>query len=118
MRGRAAGSGTAKAPDELRRTGELGNLDRERLSADYEGVALTLVDALTTLAVMGNASEFAWAARWLSANVRPDACRPCASAMLMHAGFAFLSRQPDMHAQAMPQLPWACQGTGFCAPFH
>ena len=46
----------------------------ERLSADYEGVALSLVDALTTLAVMGNASEFAWAARWLSANVRPGAC--------------------------------------------
>ncbi|KAK9826719.1 hypothetical protein WJX81_001107 [Elliptochloris bilobata] len=53
--------------------GELGNLNMERLSANYEGVALTLVDALSTLAVMGNASEFAWAVRWLSANLDFDA---------------------------------------------
>lgn len=72
----------------------------ERLSADYEGVALSLVDALTTLAVMGNASEFAWAVRWLSANVRLGARMPCASGQLI----ASPSRQPHMHAQAMPLL--------------
>ena len=51
--------------------GELGNLNLERLTENYEGVALSLVDALSTLAVMGNASEFSWAVQWLSANVRP-----------------------------------------------
>ena len=30
---------------------------------NYSGVALTLIDALDTLAVMGNASEFAWGVR-------------------------------------------------------
>jgi len=55
----------------LSHAGELGNLNLERLTENYEGVALSLVDALSTLAVMGNATEFSWAVQWLSANVRP-----------------------------------------------
>ena len=39
--------------------GELGNLNREHLSSTYEGVALTLIDATSTLAVVGNVSDFA-----------------------------------------------------------
>ena len=38
----------------------------------YHGVALTLIDSLDTLAVLGNASEFAWAVRWVSENVSFD----------------------------------------------
>ena len=36
--------------------GELGNLDMKHLPEDYEGVALTLIDATSTLAVLGNLS--------------------------------------------------------------
>ena len=39
--------------------GELGNLRREHMSSTYRGVALTLIDATSTLAVLGNHSEFA-----------------------------------------------------------
>ncbi len=65
----------------LRRAGELGNLDPDRLAAEYGGVALSLVDALSTLAVMRNGTQFAWAVRWLSAHVRSRA-RPSAPAAL------------------------------------
>ena len=37
--------------------GELGNLKREHLSETYAGVALTLIDATSTLAVLGNVTE-------------------------------------------------------------
>ena len=40
--------------------------------AGYSGVALTLIDSLDTLAVLGNASEFAWAVRWVGENVSFD----------------------------------------------
>jgi hypothetical protein len=64
-----------------RGAGELGNLDPDRPAAEYGGVALSLVDALSTLAVMRNGTEFAWAVRWLSAHVRSRA-RPSALAAL------------------------------------
>ena len=48
--------------------GELGNLNREHLSSTYEGVALTLIDATSTLAVVGNVSEFRRAVSWLETN--------------------------------------------------
>jgi len=35
------------------RPGELGNLKREHLSRHYKGVALTLIDSMSTLAVLG-----------------------------------------------------------------
>ncbi|EOD15597.1 hypothetical protein EMIHUDRAFT_245655 [Emiliania huxleyi CCMP1516] len=38
----------------------------------YSGVALTLIDSLDTLAVIGNASEFARGVRWVSENVDFD----------------------------------------------
>ncbi len=44
-------------------------------------MALSLVDALSTLAVMRNGTEFAWAVRWLSAHVCSRA-RPSAPAAL------------------------------------
>jgi mannosidase alpha-like ER degradation enhancer 1 len=37
---------------------ELGNLQLEHLSGTYRGTALSLVDSLSTLAVLGDASEF------------------------------------------------------------
>ena len=40
--------------------------------AGYSGVALTLIDSLDTLAILGNASEFAWAVRWIGENVSFD----------------------------------------------
>jgi hypothetical protein len=36
--------------------GELGNLNKEHLSETYSGVALTLIDSMSTLAVLGNVS--------------------------------------------------------------
>jgi mannosidase alpha-like ER degradation enhancer 1 len=52
--------------------GELGNLNREHLSEEYRGVALTLIDSMSTLAVLGNTSEFAKNVRWLEANLNFD----------------------------------------------
>ena len=52
--------------------GELGNLNREHLSSTYEGVALTLIDATSTLAVVGNVSEFRRAVSWLETNLDFD----------------------------------------------
>ena len=40
--------------------------------AGYSGVALTLIDSLDTLAILGNASEFSWAVRWVGENVSFD----------------------------------------------
>ena len=40
--------------------------------ANYSGIALTLIDSLDTLAVLGNASEFTWAVQWISENVTFD----------------------------------------------
>ena len=40
--------------------------------AGYSGVALTLIDSLDTLAMMGNASEFAWAVKWVGEHVSFD----------------------------------------------
>ena len=60
---------TATHTDSL---GELGNLNKEHLSETYEGVALTLIDATSTLAVLGNATEFAKNVRWLSSNLDFD----------------------------------------------
>ena len=52
--------------------GELGNLRREHLSSSYRGVALTLIDATSTLAVLGNHSEFAKNVRWMSRHLNFD----------------------------------------------
>ena len=50
---------------------ELGNVARPTRER-YSGVALTLIDSLDTLAVLGNASEFSWAVRWVSTHVSFD----------------------------------------------
>lgn len=52
--------------------GELGNLRREHLSSTYRGVALTLIDATSTLAVLGNHSEFAKNVLWMSRHLNFD----------------------------------------------
>ncbi|KAK3260378.1 hypothetical protein CYMTET_30660 [Cymbomonas tetramitiformis] len=52
--------------------GELGNLRGEHLSKTYNGVALTLIDSLSTLAVLGNSTEFAKAVQWISSEVNFD----------------------------------------------
>jgi hypothetical protein len=52
------------------RAGELGNLNREFLNSSYQGVAMTLIDSLSSLAVLGNRSEFAKNVYWLSRHVR------------------------------------------------
>ncbi|GJP49467.1 hypothetical protein CLOM_g8666 [Closterium sp. NIES-68] len=49
--------------------GELGNLKMQHLSSSYNGTALTLIDSLSSLAVLGNASEFRRAVRWLAASL-------------------------------------------------
>eukprot|EP00271_Cylindrocystis_brebissonii_P003779 TRINITY_DN15030_c0_g1_i1.p1 TRINITY_DN15030_c0_g1~~TRINITY_DN15030_c0_g1_i1.p1 ORF type:complete len:590 (-),score=76.24 TRINITY_DN15030_c0_g1_i1:830-2599(-) len=52
--------------------GELGNLEMEHLSLTYNGTALTLVDSLSSLAILGNATEFEKAVRWVGANLHFD----------------------------------------------
>ncbi|CAI7748696.1 unnamed protein product [Closterium sp. NIES-53] len=49
--------------------GELGNLQMQHLSTNYNGSALTLIDSLSSLAVLGNVSEFQWAVRWLASSL-------------------------------------------------
>ena len=50
---------------------ELGNAQHVT-RAGYSGVALTLIDSLDTLAVLGNATEFAKGVRWVGAHVSFD----------------------------------------------
>ena len=49
---------------------ELGNANKP--SRAYQGIALTLIDSLDTLAMVGNASEFAWAVNWVAEHVSFD----------------------------------------------
>ncbi|XP_024523829.1 alpha-mannosidase I MNS5 isoform X1 [Selaginella moellendorffii] len=51
---------------------ELGNLKLERLSETYSGSALTLVESLSSLAVMKNSSEFEKGVLWLAENLSFD----------------------------------------------
>ena len=44
----------------------------KHLPEDYEGVALTLIDATSTLAVLGNRTEFARNVRWMERNLDFD----------------------------------------------
>lgn len=45
--------------------GEFGNPDPPQCQQGYEGVALTLIDSLSTLAVIGNSTEFEKGVWWL-----------------------------------------------------
>ncbi|KAL6175610.1 hypothetical protein ACLB2K_052249 [Fragaria x ananassa] len=51
---------------------ELGNLKLEHLPQDYNGSALTLIDSLSSLVIMGNNTEFQSAVVWLSENLTFD----------------------------------------------
>ncbi|GFS32655.1 glycosyl hydrolase family 47 protein [Actinidia rufa] len=51
---------------------ELGNLKLERLPQEYNGSALTLVESLSSLVIMGNSTEFERAVLWLSENLTFD----------------------------------------------
>ncbi|KAL5212754.1 hypothetical protein ABZP36_023601 [Zizania latifolia] len=51
---------------------ELGNLNLERLPQDYNGSALTLVESLSSLVVLGNLTEFERGVLWLSENLTFD----------------------------------------------
>eukprot|EP00268_Persea_americana_P045139 TRINITY_DN4588_c1_g1_i2.p1 TRINITY_DN4588_c1_g1~~TRINITY_DN4588_c1_g1_i2.p1 ORF type:complete len:578 (+),score=97.69 TRINITY_DN4588_c1_g1_i2:73-1806(+) len=48
---------------------ELGNLKLEHLPQNYNGSALTLIESLSSLVVMGNNTEFERAVLWLSENL-------------------------------------------------
>ena len=43
----------------------------QEISSEYQGVAMTLIDTISTLAVLGNSSEFQRNVNWLVRNVRP-----------------------------------------------
>lgn len=51
---------------------ELGNLNLEHLPQDYNGSALTLVESLSSLVILGNNTEFERAVLWLSENLAFD----------------------------------------------
>ncbi|CAN0903266.1 Alpha-mannosidase I MNS5 [Linum grandiflorum] len=51
---------------------ELGNLKLEHLPRDYNGSALTLIESLSSLVIMGNNTEFERAVHWLSENLSFD----------------------------------------------
>jgi hypothetical protein len=54
-------------------TDSLGELGNAKLSnTAYSGVAMTLIDSLDTLAVVGNRSEFVRAVRWIGRHVTFD----------------------------------------------
>ncbi|KAL4283087.1 hypothetical protein GQ457_16G024100 [Hibiscus cannabinus] len=48
---------------------ELGNLKLEHLPNNYNGSALSLIESLSSLVIMGNNTEFERAVRWLSENL-------------------------------------------------
>ena len=49
--------------------GELGDVKGLKGNKGYSGVALTLIDALSTLVVIGDAKRFQEAVSWLTNNV-------------------------------------------------
>ncbi|OAP15791.1 hypothetical protein AXX17_AT1G27960 [Arabidopsis thaliana] len=51
---------------------ELGNLKLEHLPTDYNGSAVTLVESLSSLAILGNSTEFEKGVLWLSENLTFD----------------------------------------------
>nr|XP_043636110.1 alpha-mannosidase I MNS5 [Erigeron canadensis] len=51
---------------------ELGNLKLENLPQEYNGSALTLVESLSSLVILGNNTEFERAVIWLSENLTFD----------------------------------------------
>ncbi|XP_031403218.1 alpha-mannosidase I MNS5 isoform X2 [Punica granatum] len=51
---------------------ELGNLKLEHLPQDYNGSALTLIESLSSLIILGNHTEFERAVFWLSENLNFD----------------------------------------------
>ncbi|XP_052182699.1 alpha-mannosidase I MNS5 [Diospyros lotus] len=51
---------------------ELGNLRLEHLPPEYNGSALTLIESLSSLVIMGNNTEFERAVLWLSENLTFD----------------------------------------------
>lgn len=51
---------------------ELGNLKLEHLPEQYNGSALTLIESLSSLVILGNYTEFKKAVLWLSENLRFD----------------------------------------------
>lgn len=51
---------------------ELGNLNLEHLPQDYNGSALSLVESLSSLVVLGNLTEFDRGVSWLSENLTFD----------------------------------------------
>ncbi|XP_050225349.1 alpha-mannosidase I MNS5 [Mercurialis annua] len=51
---------------------ELGNLKLEHLPQDYNGSALTLIESLSSLFILGNYTEFERAVLWLSDNLTFD----------------------------------------------
>ncbi|KAB5524933.1 hypothetical protein DKX38_022682 [Salix brachista] len=51
---------------------ELGNLKLEHLPQNYNGTALTLIESLSSLVILGNCTEFERAVLWLSENLTFD----------------------------------------------
>lgn len=51
---------------------ELGNLKLEHLPQQYNGSALTLIESLSSLVILGNYTEFEKAIIWLSENLSFD----------------------------------------------
>ncbi|KAJ6977431.1 alpha-mannosidase I MNS5 isoform X2 [Populus alba] len=51
---------------------ELGNLKLEHLPQNYNGTALTLIESLSSLVILGNYTEFERAVLWLSENLSFD----------------------------------------------
>ncbi|KAG6747024.1 hypothetical protein POTOM_049400 [Populus tomentosa] len=51
---------------------ELGNLKLEHLPQNYNGTALTLIESLSSLVILGNYTEFERAVLWLSENLTFD----------------------------------------------
>ena len=49
--------------------GELGNVEGVPVNTEYSGAALTLIDTLSTLAVIGDAKNFEAGVNWLLDNV-------------------------------------------------
>ena len=59
---------------DCRSAGEIGNPDPPQCRKGYNGVAMTLIESMSTLAVIGNATEFEKGVWWLADEVYQQQC--------------------------------------------
>ncbi|GAB2269884.1 Alpha-mannosidase I mns5 [Dionaea muscipula] len=87
---------------------ELGNLNLKHLPQNYNGSALSLIESLSSLVILGNYSEFEKAVRWLSHNLSFNVD---ARVNLFECNIRILGGLVSAHLLAIDSRSWFTQGT-------